>query len=105
MKKNKIYCFDLDGTLCTDTSGKYENAEPLIDRISKVNKLYDEGNTIIIESARGRVTNKYWIEFTIEQLTDWGVKYHHLRTGWKVAADVYVDDRGKNDKCFFQDVD
>ena len=45
---NKTYCFDLDGTLCTLTDGKYEKAQPIIDRIQKVNKLYDEKNTIII---------------------------------------------------------
>ena len=97
-----IYCFDIDGTLCTNTEGEYENAEPYTDRISKVNQLYNEGHTIIIESARGRVTGKYWIGFTIDQLEKWGVKYHSLRTGWKVAADIYVDDKAANVDSFFK---
>ena len=37
-----IYCFDLDGTLCTDTFGEYNNAEPLLERIDFVNKLYEK---------------------------------------------------------------
>ena len=96
-----IYCFDLDGTLCTNTDGKYEDAKPYKDRISKVNSLFSDGHTIIIESARGGTTNKYWIESTREQLSNWGLNYHRLRTGWKVTADIYVDDKGINSTSFF----
>ena len=71
---NKAYCFDLDGTLCTLTDGDYEKAEPIIDRIQKVNKLYDEKNTIIINTARGFVTGTNWEEVTKKQLSDWNVK-------------------------------
>ena len=28
------YCFDIDGTICTNTNGDYEKAEPLTDRIN-----------------------------------------------------------------------
>jgi len=97
-----IYCFDLDGTLCTNTEGDYENAEPYPDKILKVNQLYSEGHTIIIETARGRVTGKYWIEFTMNQLEKWGVNYHSLRAGCKIAADIYVDDKGVNADSFFK---
>ena len=48
-----IYCFDLDGTLCTNTNGNYKDAKPYKDRISKVNSLFNDGHIIIIESARG----------------------------------------------------
>ena len=43
-----IYCFDLDGTLCTNTNGKYELAKPFIERIEIVNELHKNGNKIII---------------------------------------------------------
>ena len=43
----KIYCFDIDGTICTNTWGKYEQSEPMVDRIIQVNKLFDEGHYII----------------------------------------------------------
>tara|TARA_Y100000768_G_scaffold253538_1_gene192631 strand:+ start:563 stop:871 length:309 start_codon:yes stop_codon:yes gene_type:complete len=89
---NKTYCFDLDGTLCTLTDGMYEKAQPIIDRIQKVNKLYDEKNTIIINTARGFVTNINWEEVTKKQLSDWNVKYNYLYFN-KPAADFYIDDK------------
>ena len=63
-----IYCFDLDGTLCTNTDGEYEKALPFYDRIQVVNRLYDSGHTIIIETARGSVTKINWFESTTNQL-------------------------------------
>tara|TARA_B100000575_G_C23137302_1_gene661010 strand:- start:593 stop:886 length:294 start_codon:yes stop_codon:yes gene_type:complete len=96
-----IYVFDLDGTLC-DTKGTiYEEATPIIDRIVRVNELYDEGHTIIIDTARGCGSGKNWFYFTVEQLKGWGLKFHTLRTGVKFGADVFVDDKGFNDKTFF----
>ena len=47
------YVFDLDGTLCTNANNDYCNSTPIINRIEYVNKLYDEGNNIIIYTARG----------------------------------------------------
>ena len=41
------YCFDLDGTLCTNTEGEYESAVPFPERINEVKKLYDAGHTIL----------------------------------------------------------
>ena len=100
-----IYCFDLDGTLCelpdTCDAGEYNKSYPLDDRIHKVNNLYDQGNTIIIETARGSVTGKDWKSITKDQLNNWGVKYHTLRTGIKHAADHYVDDKAINASDFF----
>ena len=93
------YVFDIDGTICTQAfDGDYENAEPIQHRIDKVNKLYDEGNTIIFLTARGmgRSDNSqlFAIEFftkrTREQLEKWGVKFHKLFLG-KPAGDVYID--------------
>ena len=95
------YCFDLDGTLCTNTYGKYENAVPFNERIDIVNRLHDEGNKIIIESARGSSTGIDWKPFTEEQLKKWGVKYDFVRTGIKIEADIYIDDRGIKDINFF----
>ena len=48
------YVFDLDGTLCETFSNpdghgmKYFEATPYPDRSEKVNKLCEEGHTIII---------------------------------------------------------
>ena len=49
----KRFCFDIDGTICTNTWGKYEEAEPYFDRIESVNNLYDNGYHIIYFTARG----------------------------------------------------
>jgi len=96
----KSYCFDLDGTLCSNTEGEYAQAVPLPERILKVNELYDQGNKILIYTARGTVTGIDWRELTQNQLDEWGIKHHELRLG-KPFADIYVDDRGVSDGVFF----
>ena len=96
------YCFDLDGTLCTNTEGEYNKAEPFLDRISVVNNLYDLGNTILIDTARGSTTKIDWHELTEKQLKEWGVKYNKLRVGVKFTADLYIDDKSINE-FFFRD--
>lgn len=88
-----IYCFDIDGTLCTNTWGEYEKAEPIPKLIDQVNALYDRGETIVLWTARGTTTGMDWRELTERQLATWGVRYHELGFG-KPQADVYVDDRG-----------
>ena len=74
----KIYCFDIDGTVCTNTNGNYELAEPYFDRISEINKLRDKGNKIIFFTARGSGTGIDWVEFTKNQLDDWGLSYDEI---------------------------
>ncbi|MEI6209107.1 MAG: hypothetical protein WCP20_20200 [Desulfuromonadales bacterium] len=86
------YCFDLDGTLCTDTGGAYDEAKPYPEMITEVNRLRSEGHNIIIFTARGSGTGKDWREATEQQLAKWGVFYDRLYLG-KPPADVYVDDK------------
>lgn len=88
------YCFDLDGTICTQEPDiPYYEAEPYPEVIEAVNHLYEDGNRIIIFTARGSCTGIDWRTCTERQLREWGVKYHELRFG-KPEADYYVDDRG-----------
>jgi hypothetical protein len=80
---------DIDGTICTEERTYSRSmAKPLPGAIEGVNKLYDEGNTIVFFSART------WMEF--EMTTDWlkkhGFKYHQLVLG-KPIGDVWIDDR------------
>ena len=96
-----IYCFDLDGTLCNTKGNNYAEASPKKDRIQVVNKLYDDGHTIIIDTARGCVSGKNYFFFTMDQLKSWGIKFHTLRTGVKFGADLFIDDKGINDESFF----
>ena len=97
-----IYSFDLDNTLCTQKAD-YAMAEPFKDRITYVNKLYDKGHKIYIETARGQVTGnrREWRNITIRQLKRWGVKYHKLQVGKKLDADFFIDDKSINAKDFF----
>ena len=90
-----IYCFDIDGTLCTNTDGEYEGAEPYPEVIAQVNALYDAGHRIILYTARGSTTRIDWRKLTEKQLWSWGVKYHELFLG-KPHADLYVDDKAMN---------
>ncbi len=101
--KNKKFCFDLDGTLCTSVkNSKYSDAKPLSDRISYVNGLFESGHTIIIYTARGSVSKIDHENFTQKQLLEWGVKYHHLICNAKPFAHVYIDDRGHNADEWFK---
>lgn len=90
-----IYCFDIDGTLCTNTNGDYEKAKPFYEVITQVNRLFDEGHQIILYTARGSTTGIDWKELTEHQLKDWNVHYHELFMG-KPTADVYIDDKAIN---------
>lgn len=85
------YVIDIDGTICSQEKD-YAEAKPFLDRIKKINKLYDEGHTIIYFTARGTETGINWQEVTEKQFMMWGVKYHNLIFG-KPAADCYLDDR------------
>ena len=106
------YCIDIDGTICTPTIGRdYHKAEPWMDRIEVINKLYDEGHYIIYFTARGmgRFGNdpdagikaaEILTDITKEQLETWGCKYHQLLLG-KPHADYFIDDKGWNSEDFF----
>ena len=83
------YVVDIDGTICTQSNPDYENAEPIRERIEILNRLYEDGNTIIYQTARGmgRTENNQeeaislMYDFTKKQLDSWGVKYHMLFLG------------------------
>lgn len=86
------YCFDIDGTLCETPSTDYAAAVAIPEAIAAVNRLYDQGNRIVLFTARGTVTGIDWRPLTEGQLKGWGLRYHELVLG-KPAADVYIDDR------------
>ena len=101
-----VYVFDLDNTLCDTRKGKdgrwrYFESTPFYDRIKVVNKLWDEGHTIIVETARGCNSKINYYEETFNQLRSWGLKFTTLRTGVKFGADYFIDDKGINSEDFF----
>ena len=93
------YCFDIDGTLCSNTNGDYPSAEPFPDRIEHMNALYDAGHEITLFTARGTTTGIDWRELTENQLRDWGAKYHRLILG-KPHADLFVDDKAVHSEAY-----
>ena len=102
-----IYYVDIDGTICTqenkNEASDYSKAEPRQNQIAKINKLYDEGHTIVYWTARGTLTQKMWFNTTLKQLQDWGCKFHELRMG-KPAYDLFIDDKNINSEEFILDV-
>lgn len=87
-----IYAIDIDGLLCDDMLGDYEDSTPDYASIERVNQLYDAGNIIKIFTGRGSATGIDWRDFTTQQLKSWGVKYHELILG-KPVCDIIVDDK------------
>lgn len=95
-----IYCVDIDGTICSLEEDP-SKAKPFKERIKIINDLYDQGNWIIYETARGSVTGIDWRDKTAKQLKKWGAKYNQLRTGVKIYANWYIDDRAFEADEFF----
>lgn len=90
-----IYIIDIDGTICETTNSDYNNSRPIKERISRVNDLYTDGNTIIYWTARGMTSGrdkKELRELTEKQLIEWGCLYNELRMQ-KPHYDVWVDDK------------
>lgn len=100
-----IVYIDIDDTICTlGSSMEYESAQPIPEAILKVNKLYDEGHTVLFWTARGTVTGMDWRELTESQLDSWGVKYHSLIFG-KPAYDLFIDDKNINSRDWLNEND
>ena len=96
----KIFCFDLDNTICKTKKNFYKSAIPIKKNIKVVNFLYDKGHTIIIFTARfmGRSkenqikAKKRGLLLTKNQLKKWNIKYHKLIFG-KPSYDLIIDDK------------
>ena len=90
-----IIYVDIDGTICNNTYGAYDDAEPLYENIEKINKLYDEDHEIVYWTARGGTTYIDWSELTKKQLNDWGCKYTKIEIQKKPSWDLLIDDKTK----------
>lgn len=98
-----IIYVDIDETICCSPEDRdYSKATPITERIAKINKLYDVGNTIVYWTARGTGSGIDWREVTEKQFEDWGVKYHDLKFG-KPVYDLFVDDKNINSDTYFKD--
>lgn len=92
----KVIYVDIDETICNtpDNPRNYSNSIPIIENIDKVNKLYDDGHTIVYWTARGSRTGQNWYDLTKKQLVSWGVRFHELRVD-KPYYDLFIDDKNK----------
>ena len=89
---------DIDETICFyDGMNRlgYNNAIPNYDNIAKINKLYKEGNHITYWTGRGTVSQIDYYTLTVEQLGEWGCKYHELSVGDKPDYDLLICDKTK----------
>ena len=80
---------DLDGTICTEEK-TYSRSLAIVKKRAKeaIQKLFDEGNTIIIYSSRS------WMEYemTFSWLKKNEIPFHQLILG-KPIGDFWIDDR------------
>jgi len=95
----KVIYVDIDETICRRESSldfgvthDYSKAQPIKENIDKINKLYDEGNTIVYWTARGSRKQIDWTELTKKQLDEWGAKYNELRVD-KPFYDLFIEDK------------
>ena len=89
----RIIYVDIDETIClSPESRKYEDAQPIIENINKINRLYDKGNTIVYWTSRGSRKQIDWFDLTYKQLNEWGVKFNELRVD-KPYYDLFIDDK------------
>ena len=100
MNNSKIFCFDIDNTICKTKSNFYNKSKPNKNAIKIVNKLFDNGHKIIFFTARGmgtfkenkkKIKKKYY-NFTLKQLKKWNIKFHKLYI-FKPSYDFIIDDK------------
>ena len=96
----KIFCFDLDGVICTTIRGQYNKSKPKKKNIKFINDMYDKGHIIKIFTARYmtrcngniKLVKKVGYDQAQKQLKKWKLKYHNLIMG-KPSYDLFVDDK------------
>ena len=99
-----IIYVDIDNTICyydNINNINYSDSKPYIERIKKINELFNENNTIIYLTARGTKTDINWFEITLEQLNKWNCKFNELRMN-KPVYDLFIDDKNINSEDYFK---
>jgi hypothetical protein len=96
-----IYFVDIDNTICKTVNSDYANSIPIRDRIDEINKLFEQGHTIIYWTARGANSKINWQDFTNKQLDQWGCLRQNILFN-KPHYDIYIDDKSINDQDFFR---
>lgn len=97
----RTWVMDLDGTICTLVVGKaYETALPFYSIIEWMKARKDEGDRIIIHTARGMNTydgDAAAAENAMRPLTEEWLSKHHVPYDklifGKPSGDAYIDDK------------
>lgn len=99
------YCFDIDNTLVTYSSrlDSKEDIKPIPSMVNLLRKLHEEGNTIILHTARGMATHNSNLGLVmkksaiqvLECLEKFAIPYDEIYFG-KPHADIYIDDKAWN---------
>ena len=106
----KIIYVDIDGCICTtryddkdfeDNYSSYLYVVPHLDRIERINGLFEEGHHIVYWTARGCKSGLDMTNITKTQLQRWGAKYSELQVGTKPHFDMYICDKSWNSEDFF----
>jgi trehalose-6-phosphatase len=84
----RVYCFDLDGVLCDGLPFWEGEPSPKQETIDKLRKLYEDGNIIIIWTAR----QWEYAPVTVGWLVAHCVPFHGIQMA-KGGADYYIDDK------------
>jgi hypothetical protein len=95
------YIVDIDNTICKTEGNDYNNSQPMLDRIKKINDLYEQGHSIVYWTARGGTTGLDWTDRTHSQLAAWGCKYDEIKMK-KPSYDIWIDDKAINSEEFFK---
>ena len=93
-RQSKVIYVDIDGTICS-IARPYSDAKPIKSHIEKINKLFNEGHTIVYYTARGAASGIDYTELTEKQLKEWGAKHHLLKMNHKPDYDLYICDKSK----------
>ena len=93
------YCFDIDGTLCSQEETDYRLARPILARVQKVNELFASGHRIKLFTSRGSRSGHDWEEATRMQVHEWGLFFDELIMG-KPHADFFIDDKAVHSDSF-----
>ena len=99
-----LSAYDLSQKLHSGEISSLDLCKAYLDRIKKINELYDDGHIIIFYTARGNKSGRgeeYYGPITRAQLDAWGVKYHELYFK-PFDGDIFIDDRSVHPDEFFK---
>lgn len=91
----KVYNIDVDGTLTNNASYHDEEPEPNWSMVDKVRKTYEDGNVIIIHTARRWEHAHLLVAWLIKHM----IPFHGIYMG-KGGSDCYVDDKSVDPYTF-----